>query len=223
MRLDRGGGNAVGGQAVPQPFGVIGQHDVGGVRLQKRLVVLRTLRLFGVGHLQRAIEGVRVRAGENGEGGQPFMMAVGKAPGDAAAPVVADQMKPRIAIARGRHDRHRVVHQAVDQVMREFARVGPRARRIAALARCDSAVAHVAECRDLGAPAMHRVRKAVQQQHQRRTGLAGGDGVESEMRRDGDLFGSRHGVIIARFRAKRTPVGVKKTRPGRPMTELSKA
>ena len=65
MRLDRIGRNAVGGQSVPQPFGVVGQHDICGIRLQKRLVVLRTLRLFGVGHLQRAIEGVGVRAGEN--------------------------------------------------------------------------------------------------------------------------------------------------------------
>ena len=196
MRLDRRGGNAIGGEAIPQPFGVVGQHDIGGIRLQKRLVVPRALRLFGVGHLQRAIERVRMRARENGERRQPLMMAVGEAPGDAAAPVVADQMKTRIAIARGRHDRHRIVHQAVDQVMRKFARIRPRARRIAALARCYGAIAHVAEGGDLRAPAMHRFRKAVQQQDQRRAGRAGGDGIEGEMRRDGDLFRCRHGAIL---------------------------
>jgi hypothetical protein len=35
---------------------------------------------------------------------------------------------------------------------------------------------------------MHRFRKAVQQQDQRRPGRAGGDGIEDEMRRNGDLF-----------------------------------
>ncbi len=97
------------------------------------------------------------------------MMAVGEAPGDAAAPVVTGEMKARVAIsARGR-DRHRVVHQAVDQVMRKFAGIRPGAGRIAALARRDGAIAHVAQRRDLRAPAVHRFRKAVQQQHQRCT------------------------------------------------------
>ncbi len=116
------------------------------------------------------------------------MVAVGDAPGDAAAPIVAHEMKARLAIARGGCDRHGVVHQAVDQVMRKLTRIRPGARRIAALARRYGAIAHVAESRDLRAPAMHRFRKAVQQQHQRRPGRAGGDGVEDEMRRDGDLF-----------------------------------
>ena len=116
------------------------------------------------------------------------MVAVGDAPGDAAAPVVAHEMKARLAIARGRRDRHGVVHQAVDQIVRKLTRIRPGARRIAALARRNGAIAHVAESRDLRAPAMHRFRKAVQQQHQRRPGCAGGDGIEDEMRRDGDLF-----------------------------------
>jgi hypothetical protein len=43
---------------------------------------------------------------------------------------------------------------------------------------------------------MHRFRKTVQQQYQRRTGLAGGDGVEGELRGDGDLCGNWHGAIL---------------------------
>ena len=116
------------------------------------------------------------------------MVAVGDAPGDAAAPVVAGEMKTRLAIARGRHDRHRVVHQAVDQIVRKLARIRPGAGRIAALARRNGAIAHVAEAGDLRAPAVHRFRKAVQQQDQRRPGCAGGDGIEDQMRCDGDLF-----------------------------------
>ncbi len=116
------------------------------------------------------------------------MVAVGDAPGDAAAPVVAHEMKARLAIARGRRDRHGVVHQTVDQIVRKLARIRPRARRITALARRNGAIAHVTEAGDLRAPAMHRFRKAVQQQDQRRPRYAGGDGIEGEMRRDADLF-----------------------------------
>jgi len=75
-------------------------------------------------------------------------------------------MKARTPITRRVHHRHGVVHQAVDQVMRKLARIGPGARRIAALARRNGAIAHVAEGCDLRAPAMHRFRKAVQQQGQ---------------------------------------------------------
>ena len=99
MLLDRGSGNAIGGQALAQPSGVVGQHHIGGIGLQKRLVMPRALRLLAVGHLQRAIERVRMRPRQNGERGQPLVIAVGEAPGDAAAPVVADEMKARLAIA----------------------------------------------------------------------------------------------------------------------------
>ena len=43
--------------------------------------------------------------------------AVGDAPGDAAAPIVAREMKARLAVARGGCDRRGVVHQAVDQIV----------------------------------------------------------------------------------------------------------
>src|SRR5437660_12356380 len=99
-----------------------------------------------------------MRPRENGERSQPLVMAVCDAPRDAAAPVVANEMKARLAIARGRHDRHGVVHQAVDQIVRKLTRIRPRARRIATLARCNGAIAHVAEASELRAPAMQRSR-----------------------------------------------------------------
>jgi hypothetical protein len=40
---------------------------------------------------------------------------------------------------------------------------------------------------------MHGFGKAVQQQHQRRTWLAGDEGVEGEAGREGDFFESGHG------------------------------
>ena len=59
MLLDRLSGNAIGRQALAQPFGIVGKHDIGGIRLKKRLVVPRALRLIAVDHVQRAIERVR--------------------------------------------------------------------------------------------------------------------------------------------------------------------
>jgi hypothetical protein len=40
MPVDRVSGNAIGGQTFAQPFGVIREHDICGIRFQKRLVVL---------------------------------------------------------------------------------------------------------------------------------------------------------------------------------------
>ncbi len=60
------------------------------------------------------------------------------------------------------------------------ARVRPRARRIAPLARRDGAIARSRKCFYLRAPAMHGFRKAVQQQHQRCTGFARDERVKGE-------------------------------------------
>ena len=40
MPLDRLSRDAIGAQTLAQPFGVVGQHDIGGIRFQKCLVVL---------------------------------------------------------------------------------------------------------------------------------------------------------------------------------------
>jgi hypothetical protein len=100
---------------------------------------------------------------------------------------VADQMKAALATAARRDDRHRVVHQPVDAIVRGVARVRPRTGRIAALARRHGAVARRRQCRHLRAPAVHRFGKAVQQQHQRRAGLAGDQRVEGEGGGGGDF------------------------------------
>jgi hypothetical protein len=91
--------NAIGGPAIAQPFGVVGQHFFAGVRSRNALWCRERLGLIAVDQLQRAVEGVGVRPRQDGERGQPRVMAVGEPPGDAAAPVMADQMKARVAIA----------------------------------------------------------------------------------------------------------------------------
>ena len=56
MLSDRCLRHAVGRKALAQPFGVVGQNDVGRIGLEKSLVMPRAVRLIAVGHLQRAIE-----------------------------------------------------------------------------------------------------------------------------------------------------------------------
>jgi hypothetical protein len=40
MPLERVRRNAIGGETLAQPFGIVGQDDIGGIRFQKRLVML---------------------------------------------------------------------------------------------------------------------------------------------------------------------------------------
>jgi hypothetical protein len=126
MPRDRVSGNA--GEMLAQPPRVVGKNDIGGTGLEERLVVPRAVRLIAVGQLQRAIEGVGMRPRQHGERGQPRWKPVGERPGDAAAPVVTDQMETAVAIARCGDDRHRVVHQPVDMVIRGVGGIRPRAR-----------------------------------------------------------------------------------------------
>jgi len=163
------------------------------------------MRLFGVLH-QCAVEGVGMRARQDGQRGKPLLEAVGKRPGDAAAPVVAGKMEAFAAVARRCDDRHRIIHQAVDVIARGIARIGARRCRVAALARGECAITHVGESDHLRAPAMHRFRKAMQQQHQRRTVISGGEHVEGQLRRDGDFLQGRHTTNLAHDPEKSFPI-----------------
>ena len=49
MPLDRGRRNAGRGQPLAQPFAIVGQHHIGGIGLEKRLVMPRAMRLIAVG------------------------------------------------------------------------------------------------------------------------------------------------------------------------------
>lgn len=99
MPLDRVRRNAVRGEPLTQPTRVIGQHEVGGIGLEKPFVMPRALRLLAVGLQQRPVEGVRMRPRQHRERGDPLRISVGQRPGDAAAPVVTGKMKARLAIA----------------------------------------------------------------------------------------------------------------------------
>src|SRR5258706_14996991 len=50
MLLDRRTGNTARLQPLAQPFGVVGQNDIGGAGVEKSLVVPRAGRLIAIGH-----------------------------------------------------------------------------------------------------------------------------------------------------------------------------
>ena len=94
------------------------------------------------------------------------------APRHLSAPIVADQVEALAVVARGRGDLEGVVHQLVEGVVGQLGRIGPRARRIAALVGRHGAIARRGERRQRRAPAVSRFGKAVQQQHERTAGRA---------------------------------------------------
>src|SRR5580698_4790962 len=96
--------------------------------------MLRTLCLLAVVHLKGAIEGVGMRARQDGERSEAVRIAVGDTPGNAAAPIMADEMKAAVRVSACRRDGHGVGDQFVDLVVRDIGGVGPGVRRIAALA-----------------------------------------------------------------------------------------
>ena len=139
-----------------------------GVGIEERLVMPRAVGLIAVRQRQRAVERVGVRARQHRQRGEALGITIGDAPGDAAAPVVADEMKAPAGVAAGGGDGHGVADELVEFVVRGVGGVGPRARRIAALARRDRAISGRGQRLDLRSPGVERFGKAVQQQHQRR-------------------------------------------------------
>src|SRR5260370_15481199 len=98
MLLDRGSRNAGRRETLAQPFGIVGKNNIGGAGLEKSLVVPRAVRLIAILHLQGAIEGVGMRPRQDGERAQPLRKTIGQRPGNAAAPVMADEMKAALAV-----------------------------------------------------------------------------------------------------------------------------
>ena len=77
-------------------------------------MMARAMLLLAVGQRERAVEGVRMRARQDGERGEPLRIPVGDAPRDAAAPVVADEMEALSPWPQPRCDLHRVIDQPVE-------------------------------------------------------------------------------------------------------------
>ena len=55
----------------------------------------------------------RMRARQHGQRGDPLRPAVGDDPGEAPAPIMADQMEPTLAVSRGRGNIERIVDQFI--------------------------------------------------------------------------------------------------------------
>src|SRR5437764_9994519 len=98
MLFDRTDGDAGGGQTLAQPFGVIGENDIGRIVFEEGLVMARAQYLSTI-CLKRPIERIGMRPRQHRERGQPLRTSVRQPPGNAAAPVVTDQMEAMLAIA----------------------------------------------------------------------------------------------------------------------------
>ena len=82
-------------------------------------------------------------------------------------------MEAFAVVARGRCDLDCVGHQLVERIIRELGRIGPRARRIAALIGRDGAITCRRQRRQRLAPAVARLGEAVQQQDKGAAGRTG--------------------------------------------------
>src|SRR5205814_8959702 len=112
---------------------------IGCIWLKKGRVRPRAVLLTAIG-LQGTVESIGMRPRQHGERCDPLRVSIGERPGDAAAPIMAGEMKAAVGMAAGGYDRHRVVHQAVDMIIGGVADVRPRAGRVTALARGDRAI-----------------------------------------------------------------------------------
>jgi hypothetical protein len=113
---------------------VVGEKPWTCRRVEKFLVVLRPMRLLAVRHLKRSGERCGVRARQHRQRGDTLWIAVGE---QAAAPIMANQMKASLAMPGRRDDVERVADQPVDAVAVEVAGIGPGVDRITALVRRD--------------------------------------------------------------------------------------
>ena len=108
----------------------------------------------------------------------------------AAAPIMADEMKPAVAVPHGLNDVERIANQLVDPVVVELGGVRPRVGGIAALVRRHDEAACRRERRDLVVPEMPRHAEPVQHQHQWCRLEPGDGGIENH---------SGRGLDVARF------------------------
>ena len=185
MLLLRGPRNAGCIPAHAQPFSVVRQHHRGRIWREKFAMVTRAMLLVAIGQRQRAVESIRMRARQDGERGEPLWIFVGDPPRDAAAPVVTDEMKAHKSELGC--NLHRIVAELVEDVIIGVRRIGPGARRVAALAGCDDAITGARQRRALRTPVMERFRKTVQQEYGRALLWPVDQHVEGEARCSRDL------------------------------------
>jgi hypothetical protein len=115
---------------------------------------------------------------QHGERRDPLRPAIGDDPGEAAAPIMADQMEPPAAVADASDDVLGIADQFVDPVVIEIGRVGTRAGGVAALVGGHGKVSRRGQHRDLVVPEIARYTEAVQHQHKRRRRITADGAVE---------------------------------------------
>src|SRR5580704_5722568 len=124
-------------------------------------------------------------------------MSRGDDPGEAAAPIVADQMEAAAAMPCCGDDVECVAHQAVDMVGIEILRIGTSAGRIASLVGGDREIARVGQCGNLAVPEMPRYAEAVEKQDRQPVRRARQRAVEFQARRRLDLADVHSRFLLA--------------------------
>ena len=126
---------------------------------------------------QGVTERFAMRRRQDGQRCEPIRVVARIGPGDGAAPVMADEMKPGIAGKRLR-EAFDIGEEMADRIISHFGR--PRARRIAALVDRHGAKPGRGDWRHDVEPAIGKRRPSVEEEHERRGVVAAGDGVEAK-------------------------------------------
>src|ERR1700685_1339970 len=126
-------------------------------------------------------------AREDGEGRNPLGGMVGDPPGDASAPIVADDMKTAASVTAFSRDGKRIFHQVIEAKICGLARIRPSTCRITALAWCYRAISRRRKLWHVRTPHMESFRKPMQEQHQRSVLGAANHHVEGEIRGRGNF------------------------------------
>src|SRR4051812_9860467 len=121
-------------------------------RIEKFSVMPRAMRLLAIRHPERPGERRGVRARQHRQRGETLRMTIRDKPGEAAAPIMADQMKASLTMAGGVGDVEGIAGQPVDAIVVKVFRIGPRVDRIAALVGRYCMITRRRQCRHLIVP-----------------------------------------------------------------------
>src|ERR1700684_2209387 len=136
-----------------------------------------------------------MRAREDGEGRNALRVTVRDTPGDASAPIVADDMKPAASVTAFSRDGKRIFHQVIEAKICGLARIRPSTCRITALAWRYRAISRCRKLWHVRTPHMESFRKPMQEQHQRPVFGAANHHVEGEIRGCGNLLEVDHSLM----------------------------
>jgi hypothetical protein len=106
-------------------FAILGEQPLPRARIEQFMMMARAMRLLGI-DLQGASKRCRMQARQHSQRCDPLRPAIGNDPGEAAAPIMTDKMKPPIAVAHSCDNVIGIANQLVDPVVIEIGRIRTR-------------------------------------------------------------------------------------------------